>query len=191
MSSSAFRSITLTISIPTVMSERSRTRLGVRTPAGVWGDRAASASASVRARTSQAISMPAASSAHPSQGSRTTKKAGAARQISSAGINPTESVGRMPRTVDACAGMCSVCQRMGDLVLRHPCCGDGDQAEDERKDAAAMKIVWIGTTSARGPATAIDSGMRASETKKSRLEMRPSMCRGTRRCSRVPQITLP
>ena len=38
---------------------------------------------------------------------------------------------------------------------------------------------------------AIDSGMSASETKKSRLEMRPSMCRGTRRCSSVPQMTFP
>jgi hypothetical protein len=42
-----------------------------------------------------------------------------------------------------------------------------------------------------GPATAIDTGMNASETKKSRLETRPSMAAGTRRCSSVPQITTP
>jgi sorbitol-specific phosphotransferase system component IIBC len=41
-----------------------------------------------------------------------------------------------------------------------------------------------------GPATAMDTGIRASETKKSRLETRPSRCGGTRRCSRVPQMTI-
>ena len=41
-----------------------------------------------------------------------------------------------------------------------------------------------------GPAMAIDSGMNASDTKKSRLDTRPSMCGGTRRCSSVPQMTI-
>ena len=45
--------------------------------------------------------------------------------------------------------------------------------------------------SATGPASAIDTGIRASETKKSRLDTRPSMADGTRRCSRVPHSTWP
>src|SRR5689334_1879817 len=56
---------------------------------------------------------------------------------------------------------------------------------------AAVKIVSVDTTFDSGPATANDTGMNASDTKKSRLETRPSISRGTRRCSSVPQITLP
>src|SRR4051794_5118041 len=41
------------------------------------------------------------------------------------------------------------------------------------------------------PARAIDSGMKLRETKKSRLETRPSSAGGTRRCSSVPQMTMP
>src|SRR3954453_2755672 len=41
------------------------------------------------------------------------------------------------------------------------------------------------------PASAIDSGMKLSETKKSRLATRPSRAGGTRRCSSVPQMTVP
>ena len=41
------------------------------------------------------------------------------------------------------------------------------------------------------PASAIDSGMKLSETKKSRLDTRPSRAGGTRRCSSVPQMTMP
>jgi hypothetical protein len=33
--------------------------------------------------------------------------------------------------------------------------------------------------------------MNASDTKKSRLDTRPNIARGTRRCSNVPQITMP
>ena len=33
--------------------------------------------------------------------------------------------------------------------------------------------------------------MSSRDTKKSREEIRPSMCEGTRRCSRVPQMTWP
>jgi hypothetical protein len=40
-----------------------------------------------------------------------------------------------------------------------------------------------------GPATAIEIGMSASETKKSRLDTRPSIDGGTRRCSSVPHTT--
>ena len=36
-----------------------------------------------------------------------------------------------------------------------------------------------------------DTGMNASDTKKSRLDTRPSISVGTRRCSSVPQITIP
>jgi hypothetical protein len=46
-------------------------------------------------------------------------------------------------------------------------------------------------SSLTGPARAIDSGMNDSETKKSRLEIRPSSAGGTRRCSSVPQMTMP
>jgi len=41
-----------------------------------------------------------------------------------------------------------------------------------------------------GPATAIDTGMSARLTKKSRLDTRPSRAGGTRRWSSVPQMTL-
>ena len=40
-----------------------------------------------------------------------------------------------------------------------------------------------------GPATAIEIGISASETKKSRLDTRPSIAGGTRRCSSVPHTT--
>ena len=56
---------------------------------------------------------------------------------------------------------------------------------------AAPKMTCTGTTFDSGPASAIDSGMNARETKKSRLDTRPSMCAGTRRCSSVPQMTMP
>ena len=56
---------------------------------------------------------------------------------------------------------------------------------------ATRKISPTGSTSAAGPARAMETGMRASETKKSRLETRPSRCGGTRRCSSVPQMTMP
>ncbi|OLT38098.1 hypothetical protein BJF82_09120 [Kytococcus sp. CUA-901] len=44
---------------------------------------------------------------------------------------------------------------------------------------------------ATGPATAIETGIIASDTKKSSELTRPSIERGTRRCSRVPQMTMP
>ena len=46
------------------------------------------------------------------------------------------------------------------------------------------------TRSPTGPASAIDTGISASDTKKSRLDTRPSRCAGTRRCSSVPQMTI-
>ena len=56
---------------------------------------------------------------------------------------------------------------------------------------ATRKIVSIDTTFDSGPTIANDTGMNASETKKSRLDTLPSICVGTRRCSSVPQITMP
>ncbi|BBY46168.1 hypothetical protein MCEL_44630 [Mycolicibacterium celeriflavum] len=56
---------------------------------------------------------------------------------------------------------------------------------------ATRKIVCIDTTFDSGPTIANDSGMNARETKKSRLETRPSIAVGTRRCSSVPQMTMP
>jgi hypothetical protein len=56
---------------------------------------------------------------------------------------------------------------------------------------ATRKMSHRGSSSAAGPARAMETGMRASETKKSRLETRPSRCGGTRRCSSVPQMTMP
>ena len=56
---------------------------------------------------------------------------------------------------------------------------------------ATRKISQMGRTSAAGPASAMDTGISASDTKKSRLEIRPSRCGGTRRWSSVPQITMP
>ena len=53
------------------------------------------------------------------------------------------------------------------------------------------KIVGIDTTFDSGPMIANDTGMNASETKKSRLDTRPSISGGTRRCSSVPQMTMP
>ena len=46
-------------------------------------------------------------------------------------------------------------------------------------------------TSLTVPASAIDRGMKLSETKKSRLDTLPSRAGGTRRWSSVPQMTMP
>ena len=56
---------------------------------------------------------------------------------------------------------------------------------------ATRKIVCIETTFDSGPTIANDTGMKASETKKSRLDTRPNISVGTRRCSSVPQMTIP
>ena len=53
------------------------------------------------------------------------------------------------------------------------------------RNAGAMPIA-----SPTGPAIAMETGISASETKKSRLDTRPSRAGGTRRCSRVPQTHL-
>ena len=55
---------------------------------------------------------------------------------------------------------------------------------------ASTKVGGMPIHSPTGPATAMDTGISASETKKSRLETRPSRCGGTRRCSSVPQMTI-
>ena len=49
----------------------------------------------------------------------------------------------------------------------------------------------IDTTFDSGPTIANDKGMNASDTKKSRLDTRPSISVGTRRCNNVPQMTIP
>jgi hypothetical protein len=56
---------------------------------------------------------------------------------------------------------------------------------------ATTKISQMGRTSAAGPAMAMDTGISASETKKSRLDTRPRRWGGTRRWSSVPQMTMP
>src|SRR5689334_1067678 len=56
---------------------------------------------------------------------------------------------------------------------------------------ATKKIVCMETTFDSGPTIANDTGMNASDTKKSRLDTRPSISVGTRRCSSVPQMTMP
>ena len=55
---------------------------------------------------------------------------------------------------------------------------------------ASTNVVGMPIHSPTGPATAMDTGISASETKKSRLDTRPSRCGGTRRCSSVPQMTI-
>jgi hypothetical protein len=55
---------------------------------------------------------------------------------------------------------------------------------------ARAKVAGTPISSLTGPASAMDTGMNDSETKKSRLETRPSIAGGTRRCSRVPQMTV-
>ena len=79
--------------------------------------------------------MPAASSTHPTQGIRTTKNAGAARHTSSAGTSPTDTRGRVRENGSGVGGHLSVSQGMGDLVLRHACGEDRDDAEHEREEA--------------------------------------------------------
>lgn len=82
-------------------------------------------------------------------------------------------------------------QGMGQLVAAHPGCGDGHGRQQHRRDTSHQEIVCIVTTFDSGPAIANDTGMNASDTKKSRLETRPSISVGTRRCSSVPQMTMP
>jgi len=48
---------------------------------------------------------------------------------------------------------------------------------------AITKMMGMGTNSESGPAMAIETGMNAIETKKSRLATRPIMSSGTNRCS--------
>src|SRR5215203_6387975 len=55
---------------------------------------------------------------------------------------------------------------------------------------ATTKTVVIPKAAPAGPAIAMETGIRASETKKSRLDTRPRRPSGTRRWSRVPQITI-
>ena len=55
---------------------------------------------------------------------------------------------------------------------------------------ATRKVAVVPMASLTVPASAIDSGMRLSEVKKSRLDTRPSRAGGTRRCSSVPQMTV-
>ena len=55
--------------------------------------------------------------------------------------------------------------------------------------ATPQKIASGGKICETGPATAMETGMSERDTKKSRDEMRPSMCTGTRRWSSVPQMT--
>lgn len=50
---------------------------------------------------------------------------------------------------------------------------------------AITKMMGMGTSSESGPAMAIETGMNAIETKKSRLATRPIMSSGTNRCSNV------
>src|SRR3954453_22699759 len=56
---------------------------------------------------------------------------------------------------------------------------------------ASTKVVVRPITSLTVPARAMDSGMKLSDTKKSRLDTRPSSAGGPRRCSSVPQMTMP
>ena len=49
----------------------------------------------------------------------------------------------------------------------------------------------MGTSKESGPAMAMETGMNAIETKKSRLATRPIISIGTSRCSNVPQMTTP
>ena len=56
---------------------------------------------------------------------------------------------------------------------------------------ATRNTVVSPTTSPTVPASAIESGMKLRDTKKSRLDTRPSSAAGTRRCSSVPQMTMP
>ena len=60
----------------------------------------------------------------------------------------------------------------------------GDDAGDEERGAERR------SRSETGPASAIETGIRLIETKKSREATRPSMCGGTRRWSSVPQMTI-
>ena len=63
------------------------------------------------------------------------------------------------------------------------------RAADER--AATTNTAVMPNASAAGPASAIEAGISASDTKKSRLETRPRSASGTRRWRSVPQITIP
>ena len=55
---------------------------------------------------------------------------------------------------------------------------------------AIRNVVRSPIASETGPASAIEIGIRLTETKKSSDATRPSMCGGTRRWSSVPQITI-
>ena len=80
---------------------------------------------------------------------------------------------------------------MSQLVPAHLGRVHRDRCQQHRRDACDEEIVCIETTFDSGPTIANDTGMNASETKKSRLDTRPSISVGTRRCSSVPQMTMP
>ena len=52
------------------------------------------------------------------------------------------------------------------------------------------KVLRSPIASATGPASAMDTGISETLTKKSSEATRPSRCGGTRRCSSVPQMTM-
>ena len=55
---------------------------------------------------------------------------------------------------------------------------------------ATRNVFLTPIASATGPASAIETGIRLTDTKKSSEATRPSRCAGTRRCSSVPQMTM-
>jgi hypothetical protein len=80
-----------------------------------------------------------------------------------------------------------VVERVGELVAVEPGDHDGRDGEKPRHDP---ETAVSPKAAPAGPAIAMETGIRTSETKKSRLETRPRKPSGTRRWSRVPQITI-
>ena len=79
---------------------------------------------------------------------------------------------------------------MGDLVGRQLGPDLATTAATPGTTAAITNVVRRPIASDTGPASAIETGIRLIETKKSSEATRPSRCGGTRRCSSVPQMTI-
>ena len=81
-------------------------------------------------------------------------------------------------------------ERVREFVRRQPRPRIATTAKTSGATPATRKVLASPIASETGPASAIETGIRLTETKKSSEATRPSRSGGTRRCSRVPQMTI-
>ena len=166
------------------MSERSRSRLGVRMPrpasAGRAPDRARGRGRGIRPLATSQRARAARREQHPAEPRRRARRRTPEPRgrPASAGTRPHDHAGRV--STGTAAGWAGIVSRPAGGRSR-PAASSRRRSRRCRTGAGGCRRRGRSPGSGRpptsGPASAIDSGMSASETKKSRLEMRPSMWR--------------